>query len=236
MTYRQKNLTQQQLREKFIQIRDGESWFSADYHIGDDENPTNKLDTDVDKDTDFDFGASNFAHIQVLFGPPPYEFLWPGDAPERFIKPSLHRERKMSRNRGESQYKGMRGQTINYGSLPKKPQFTTQQDERNSIHLWVAGVDMKMRDPFKLFETLKEIEIASDGGNILFNYRRPRQANVDHLAVGDTVTLWIMGEETDQHNHDHQRETFCSMRVDEMFKTPRAATATLYGRVFALAD
>jgi hypothetical protein len=215
--FRDKNLTADQLRAKFLEISVGEAWFSADYH-----NQNNADETLI-----YDAGQANLKHIVGLFGPPPWEFLRPGDAPEHVMKTS-RRQKKMTRNVGDSEYKAMRGSTVNYNALPKKPQFvvfTEPLDPQKIVHLWIPGIDPQMKDVDQEFFRALDTQIAD--GELVVNYKKPRKSESHHLEANQRVTLMIP-------RPDGDFEPFALFSIHTMLKAPRSATATLRGRIYPL--
>lgn len=212
MSYINQNLSEEQLRTLFIRISNNESWFTADYDVDDPE-----------EHDEYDAGESNFNHIELLFGPPPWVFLQPGDAPERFVN-SNRLGRKTVRNPSESTYKAMRGSTVNYSNLPKHPQFVTSPDPSKAHHLWVPGTDPKVVNRFDLYQNLEQLQRETDG-TVGFSYKRPKGSKVDHIAVSDLVILYTLDKKT------KETQAFCQVSVSTIFLTRGAATAKMTGMV-----
>jgi len=224
--FRRQNLTAEQLRAKFLEIAEGEQWFSSFYESSE------AAAAPAAASSSYDASQENVRHITALFGPPPWEFLQPGDAPDHIVKTSS-RQRMMIRNPAKSEYKAMRGSTPNYSSLPKKPQFVVFADERDTssaLHLWIPGSDARMLDVESEFSQLFEQQIKD--GELMFNYRRPKGSKTTHLQANQSVTLLIPRGGSAAAAGDY--EPFATLSIHSVLRAPRSATATLKGMIYAL--
>lgn len=219
--FRKQNLTPQELRDKFLKIAAGEGWFSDDYQITQSEQ-SRPAAAAAASFSEYDAGVDNFQRVELLFGPPPYEFLEPGDAPDRFIR-NDRLGRKLVRNPRESEYKAMRQTHVNYNSLPSVVQFYTSDDPAKTHHLWLPG-----SGTVKTAKDLERLLIAQDDseeGYLTFNYRRPRGSEVEHIVPGDRLSLWV--------KRGSKFVELGEILVDEFKKEPRAATGQVMARLTA---
>lgn len=178
--FREKNWTSEQLRAKFLQIAEGEGWFTEEFE------ETQKRQK---RQSESDASADNFAHIQALFGPPPWEFLQPGDVPDRFVGEN-RLGRKTIRNPMESEYKALRQTHVNYEALPKKAQFVDSLEKTARREYWLPGSEEVMAEAGSLYEALERLQLQSPDRVLEMNYRRPRKSTADHVQHGEELLLY----------------------------------------------
>ena len=212
MAYLKQNLAPTRLRELFLQISEDQGWFSSGIEIEDESSTLYASPLTVLK------------QIEALFGPPPWVFLEPTDIPAHALDSAESNGRKLTRDMYESIYKAMRGSTINYASLPKAPQFTTDQDPQKSIYLWVPGTDPAVKDPLEVFESIRSLSQQTKGGDVMFMYKKPINSEAQHLMPNDQVELWVQRKGS-------APDRFATLVVTSILKTAKASTATMYGQV-----
>ncbi len=167
------HLTPAQARTMFLNIALEQKWFTAEY-----ETVTMRELFRGDGNDTLDPHIHMQNRITRLFGPPPWTFLKPGDAPDRFMI-GKGRNRRLIRDPESSEYNAMRGETINYKKEGKKnPRL---KDDKGRQY-WIQGHLL----------TADNISSFRQNGIVRFNYQLPiavKRKRIFHPSVGDSVTL-----------------------------------------------
>ena len=166
--FRQKGLTADELRAKFLEIAEGENWFTEFYQ-------QRKLARDTGDDTLYEQSKDQAKRIRLLFDGPPYEFLREGDAPPTLLLAGRKRQRRTTRNPASSKYAAMRGDTVNYSNLPNKLQFVDSVDKDTQRRYWLVGVDLQsvVVEPAEVYSMLKTRAQTSTDDTLSFRFALP---------------------------------------------------------------
>lgn len=237
--YRERNLDRQQLRDKFFQVALGEEWFEPP-SLRDEErtasfaasaaaasSSSSSIPIDRERDRDRSHEANLYEKISSLFGPPPYEFLEPGDSVPRYIinqasgQPiSLIRDdRRDPRRQGH----------VSYASVGHSVQFVDSLDRDKERHYWLPNsteLVNQAETSEELYEALDRLQ--RDDGELRLNYRRPihshRKSEVEAPRVGDLLTLYSKGKR----RRDSTVPPSFQAVVVAVFVQPKRATGNVY--------
>jgi hypothetical protein len=212
---REKNYTQEQLRTIFMEMKEGQGWFTREF-----QDNTNDLYGDSDTGVDHTEEA-----IRGLFGNPPYEFLLEGDVPETF----LSGKRKLVRSRGASEYKAMRGDTINYDNLPRNPHFIDNENPHDACFYWIPGATMSNdTSPMDIIHSAmnKSTSLYGLKMQIKIPVQRKNKSTVRRIPrVGDSLYLFSRVKEK---NKKIRSEYACIVTVQRVEIVEGAATGSIY--------
>lgn len=238
--FREKLLSAEQLRAKFLEIAEGESWFTEFYRPTDEATASSAAAAAAS--SEYDGGAEQARQIRLLFGSEPYEFLLPGDAPERLVSSERSRQRHTTRRPPDSsEYAGMRANAVSYSSVPSKAQFVDSYDEKKQRRYWLTNSDalMTRTDPSEIYEYLckaardYQTNGDGDGSNLQFMYALPVRTKRENPDIGipRVEDEFIMYYVPVKRGRQPEPLPVARMVIDRVEVAPRRSTGTVTIRI-----